>query len=147
MMLLFFFLFKQKTAYEMRISDWSSDVCSSDLLEAHVMGGMAPMAVLHAATAGAAETIGRLGDMGTLEPGKYADLIVFDRDPLADIRNTQSLSLVMRGGHLFAADTPDELWPGARALPHDLFACRRPPAGWAPGGGWCPRSSSPKAKM
>src|SRR3546814_5414843 len=32
--LLFFFFFKQKTAYEMRISDWSSDVCSSDLLHA-----------------------------------------------------------------------------------------------------------------
>src|SRR3546814_5289744 len=32
---LFFFFFKQKTAYEMRISDWSSDVCSSDL---HVLG-------------------------------------------------------------------------------------------------------------
>src|SRR3546814_1848068 len=32
-MLLLFFFFKQKTAYEMRISDWSSDVCSSDLLE------------------------------------------------------------------------------------------------------------------
>src|SRR3546814_3933030 len=29
----FFFFFKQKTAYEMRISDWSSDVCSSDLLD------------------------------------------------------------------------------------------------------------------
>src|SRR3546814_2659016 len=32
MILLFFFFFKQKTAYEMRISDWSSDVCSSDLV-------------------------------------------------------------------------------------------------------------------
>src|SRR3546814_18846634 len=32
MVLMFFFFFKQKTAYEMRISDWSSDVCSSDLL-------------------------------------------------------------------------------------------------------------------
>src|SRR3546814_7270303 len=31
---LFFFFFKQKTAYEMRISDWSSDVCSSDLIQA-----------------------------------------------------------------------------------------------------------------
>src|SRR3546814_2329835 len=31
----FFFFFKQKTAYEMRISDWSSDVCSSDLVAAH----------------------------------------------------------------------------------------------------------------
>src|SRR3546814_6125138 len=33
-----FFYFKQKTAYEMRISDWSSDVCSSDLEAAHAMG-------------------------------------------------------------------------------------------------------------
>src|SRR3546814_3442448 len=33
MFFLFFFFFKQKTAYEMRISDWSSDVCSSDLVE------------------------------------------------------------------------------------------------------------------
>src|SRR3546814_7040829 len=33
----FFFFFKQKTAYEMRISDWSSDVCSSDLLDTEVL--------------------------------------------------------------------------------------------------------------
>src|SRR3546814_4747614 len=32
-----FFFFKQKTAYEMRISDWSSDVCSSDLIERHLL--------------------------------------------------------------------------------------------------------------
>src|SRR3546814_6865231 len=37
----FIFFFKQKTAYEMRISDWSSDVCSSDLLPAGVDGGLA----------------------------------------------------------------------------------------------------------
>src|SRR3546814_5582385 len=37
-MLWFFFFFKQKTAYEMRISDWSSDVCSSDLLELDHLG-------------------------------------------------------------------------------------------------------------
>src|SRR3546814_14558933 len=36
----FFFFFKQKTAYEMRISDWSSDVCSSDLLERIPVGGL-----------------------------------------------------------------------------------------------------------
>src|SRR3546814_4677051 len=36
---LYFFFFKQKTAYEMRISDWSSDVCSSDLLEAGARAG------------------------------------------------------------------------------------------------------------
>src|SRR3546814_9029742 len=35
MLFIFFFFFKQKTAYDMRISDWSSDVCSSDLLDPH----------------------------------------------------------------------------------------------------------------
>src|SRR3546814_3148606 len=39
---LFFFFFKQKTAYEMRISDWSSDVCSSDLLLEGESGSMQP---------------------------------------------------------------------------------------------------------
>src|SRR3546814_9663218 len=43
--LLFFFFFKQKTAYEMRISDWSSDVCSSDLLSARDAGTTSPSAV------------------------------------------------------------------------------------------------------
>src|SRR3546814_3481112 len=49
-MCLFFFFFKQKTAYEMRISDWSSDVCSSDLLTrqgftGHSMGGHGALTV------------------------------------------------------------------------------------------------------
>src|SRR3546814_15419559 len=39
---MFFFFFKQKTAYEMRISDWSSDVCSSDLLRFHAAGQPLP---------------------------------------------------------------------------------------------------------
>src|SRR3546814_1366871 len=61
----FFFFFKQKTAYEMRISDWSSDVCSSDLLaEAlpqHVAEGLGPPEVEAAdeAEQGATEQIGR----------------------------------------------------------------------------------------
>src|SRR3546814_4336736 len=48
---LFVFFFKQKTAYEMRISDWSSDVCSSDLALVRADGlaeGVAVLAVLHA---------------------------------------------------------------------------------------------------
>src|SRR3546814_9594779 len=50
-----FFFFKQKTAYEMRISDWSSDVCSSDLLDQHRVhagdfGRGAERAVVHVAS-------------------------------------------------------------------------------------------------
>src|SRR3546814_5296435 len=40
-MMYVFFFFKQKTAYEMRISDWSSDVCSSDLLRSYFSSDMA----------------------------------------------------------------------------------------------------------
>ena len=101
-------------------------------MEAHALGGMTPMAILHAATAGAAEVIGRLGDMGTLEVGKYADLVVFDRDPLTDIRNTRSISLVMRGGQLFDADTLDELWPHRRKLPAPWFAGGEKETQWLP---------------
>src|SRR3546814_5498902 len=43
-----FFFFKQKTAYEMRISDWSSDVCSSDLGWSAVLPTLAPPALDHA---------------------------------------------------------------------------------------------------
>src|SRR3546814_1630158 len=46
-MLFVFFFFKQKTAYEMRISDWSSDVCSSDLRGRKPLLGMGERQVLH----------------------------------------------------------------------------------------------------
>src|SRR3546814_11952574 len=52
---LFFFFFKQKTAYEMRISDWSSDVCSSDLTAATPMGRRAARATCAAPTSIAAK--------------------------------------------------------------------------------------------
>lgn len=102
-------------------------------MEAHVMSGMAPMAVLHAASAGSAETIGRLGDLGTIEPGKLADLVILDRDPLANIRNTTAIHMVMRGGFLYAGDTLDELWPEAKPLAQPWFR-QGTPDQWLPGG-------------
>src|SRR3546814_2787645 len=55
--LVFFFFFKQKTAYEMRISDWSSDVCSSDLVVAGINpGANTGRAIYHSGTVGAAIT-------------------------------------------------------------------------------------------
>src|SRR3546814_2971451 len=45
---MFFFFFKQKTAYEVRISDWSSDVCSSDLIGAGIGGLAATLAIQRA---------------------------------------------------------------------------------------------------
>jgi Tol biopolymer transport system component len=90
-------------------------------LEAMASGGMTPFEVLKAATLGSAETIGRIGELGSLEPGKFADLIILDRDPLADVANVQSIRQVMKGGRLYDAGTLDELWPVARPRPRPWF--------------------------
>ncbi len=60
--------------------------------------GMSPMEVLVAATRNGARTMGRERDLGTLEVGKLADLVVLTADPTADIGNVQRVRFVMRGG-------------------------------------------------
>lgn len=90
-------------------------------MEAHAIGGMKPMAILHAATIGSAETIGRKADLGSIEPGKLADLVILDRDPRKDIRNARAVTQVMVDGRLFDAETLDETWPVAVAMPPAWF--------------------------
>jgi hypothetical protein len=60
--------------------------------------GMTPMMILQAATRNIAVAYHKLDAFGTLEPGKLADLIVVDADPLADIQNLKKLSLVVKEG-------------------------------------------------
>ena len=60
--------------------------------------GMTPMMILQAATRNIAAAYHKLDAFGTLEPGKLADLIVVDADPLADIQNLKKLSLVVKEG-------------------------------------------------
>jgi imidazolonepropionase-like amidohydrolase/Tol biopolymer transport system component len=79
-------------------------------------GGMTPFEVLRAATIHGAEALGLQQDLGSLEVGKLADLLVLDRDPLQNIRNTNSLVYVMRNGELFNASTLDEVYPVERKL-------------------------------
>ncbi|QNA86286.1 amidohydrolase family protein [Sphingomonas sp. So64.6b] len=86
-------------------------------MEAHVVGGMTPMEALHAATIGSAETIGRKTDLGSLEVGKIADLVILDADPIADIRNARLIEAVMRDGRLFDGDTLAALWPAPSPPP------------------------------
>ena len=74
-----------------------------------VQGGMSEMQALRAATWNGARYLGMHGHLGSLEPGKLADLIVLDRDPLEDIRNTESVSLTMVGGRLYDAATMNEV--------------------------------------
>ena len=60
--------------------------------------GMRPMEVLVASTRNGARAMGRERDLGTLEVGKQADLVVLDADPTADIANVRRIRYVMRGG-------------------------------------------------
>jgi Tol biopolymer transport system component len=70
-------------------------------LEEMVAAGLSPLEALHAATGGAARIIGAERDFGTIEPGKWADLVILDADPTADIRNTRRIRTVMQAGRLF----------------------------------------------
>lgn len=90
-------------------------------MQAYVAGGMTPQEVLQAATMGSAETIGRHAEFGSLEPGKYADLVILDRNPLEGIANTLSTRQVMKNGRLYDAETLDEIWPHQRPLPPPWF--------------------------
>ena len=77
-------------------------------------GGMSNMEALRAATIDGARYLGMDGDLGSLEKGKLADLIVMDRNPLENIRNTDSISLVVLNGRVLDAKTLNETAPNGR---------------------------------
>ncbi|MFC1794868.1 amidohydrolase family protein [Planctomycetota bacterium] len=72
-----------------------------DELDMLVQAGLTPMEALQASTHNAAEYLGRIDSLGTIEQGKLADLVLLDADPLADIRNTQKICAVIFDGKLF----------------------------------------------
>ena len=74
-----------------------------------VQGGMTPMQAIRCATLNGAWYLGLDSDLGSLETGKLADLVVLDRDPLADIRNSTAIRYVMANGRLFDAATMNEI--------------------------------------
>src|SRR5262249_17464592 len=64
-------------------------------------GGVSNLDVLRSATLRGAEAIGYAQDLGSVEAGKLADLVVLAKDPLQDIRNTNTIRYVMKDGELF----------------------------------------------
>jgi Tol biopolymer transport system component len=85
-------------------------------LWAMASGGMKPHDVLRVGTIFGAQAIGFEKDLGSLEPGKLADLIVLDGNPLEEIHNTNAIRYVMKNGRLYDGETLDEIYPRARPL-------------------------------
>jgi imidazolonepropionase-like amidohydrolase len=67
-----------------------------------VKAGFTPMEALQTATRNPAQFLGRLRDLGTVEAGKIADLVLLDANPLDDIHNTQKIDAVVLAGRLFS---------------------------------------------
>jgi imidazolonepropionase-like amidohydrolase len=69
-------------------------------LEELVAAGLSPLEAIRAATADAARIVGAEQDLGTIAPGKWADIVILDADPVADIRNSRRIWAVLQAGRL-----------------------------------------------
>jgi imidazolonepropionase-like amidohydrolase len=63
--------------------------------------GMTPAQAIRAATSVAADLIGRSQDVGSIQPGRYADIIAVAADPLQDVRALEKVGFVMKGGTIY----------------------------------------------
>ena len=70
-----------------------------------VEGGLSPMRALRAATIDGAKILGLAEETGSLKPGKRADLLILNRNPLTDIRHSTAIHLVMQSGQLYDGDS------------------------------------------
>jgi imidazolonepropionase-like amidohydrolase len=88
-------------------------------------GDMTSMEALRIATILGAESIGYGADLGSIEPGKLADLVVLNSNPIENIRNSTDILYVMKNGELYEGATLDRVWPSARKFPKPFWVRER----------------------
>jgi imidazolonepropionase-like amidohydrolase len=89
-------------------------------------GGMTEHDALKVATIMGAEGIGLSDELGSLEVGKLADLVILGKNPLDDIRNTNTIEHVMKNGRLYDASNLDEIHPNAQKAPERIWITPAP---------------------
>jgi len=84
--------------------NFHSDAMWFEML-ALVESGMTPIQVISAATKTNAEILGQIDRLGTIEPGKLADIIVIDGNPLSNIENVANVEIVVKDGVIYYAES------------------------------------------
>jgi adenine deaminase len=80
------------------------DLSSQVELDLLAEAGIPPDQIIQMSSLNAARMLGREEEMGSLEPGKLADIVILDEDPLADIKNVRSIHAVIKSGRIHSLD-------------------------------------------